>query len=158
MGQPPENTASSKLISFLMNNKQDAKYLVAVSNANSAAPIILQTGEPVMAVGGFLGSDPILTVDKLQKMVNDGEVRYFLVQGMGGGMGSQSDISSWVKEHGTVVSSNQWSDTAATGSTNDQDGGRQFGDRMGGGATLYDLTPHKGANMAGNNTGASQGL
>lgn len=145
MSQSPEGATSSKLINFLTQNKQNEKYLIAVSNANSAAPIILQTGEPVMDTGGFLGSDPILTADKLEKLVKNGEIRYFLLQGMGGGMGSQSEIANWVKEHGTVVSSDKWSDTASTpGNINRQDGPGQFGRGMEAGMTLYDLAPDKG--------------
>jgi hypothetical protein len=35
-----------------------------------------------MAIGGFLGSDPILTAAKLEQMVSAGELRYFLTTGM----------------------------------------------------------------------------
>jgi len=137
MAGSPESNASSGLINFLMNNKRGEKYLVAVPNATSASSIILETGEPVMAVGGFLGSDPILTVDKLESMVKNGEIRYFMAQGMG----AQSEIYSWVRSHGTVVTSDKWSDTAST-----QGGFGQFGRGMGGGTTLYDLAPEKGSN------------
>lgn len=138
MAQPEQNTASSKLVDFLIKNKQGEKFIVAVSNANSASSIIIQTGEPVMAVGGFSGSDPILTADKLEAMVKKGEIRYFMLQAMGGGMGSQSEISSWVEQHGTVVSSEQYSGTS--GQSGISQGNREFG----GGGTLYDLAPEKG--------------
>ncbi len=78
-----------------------------------------------MAVGGFSGSDNILTVERLSRMVADGEIRYFQIGGRG--MGRQSEISRWVQEHGEVV-------TFET----------QQGGRMGTGGTLYDLAPEKG--------------
>lgn len=77
----------SLTIEYLLKNQGNTKYLVATLNANSAAPIILATGEPVMALGGFTGSDPILTVSQLQQLIADGTVRFFLVQGGFGGRG-----------------------------------------------------------------------
>ena len=52
-----------KLLAFLQENHQDEVYLLAAVNARQAAPIIIATGDPVIALGGFTGRDPILTVD-----------------------------------------------------------------------------------------------
>lgn len=139
MSQMAESGVSTGLVDFLTRNRQGEKYLVAVSSATSAAPIILQTGEPVMAVGGFQGSDPILTTEKLEKMVSDGEIRYFMVQGAGGGMGAQSQITSWVIKNGKEVSSDKWSSNSGIADQNDS-----MQKRSGMGGTLYDLTPEKG--------------
>lgn len=130
---------------FLIDNAGNERFLVAVPNAMAASGIILDTGRPVMAIGGFLGSDPILTVDRLKSMVASGELRYFLTMEMGGffnrtapsdgdstgadltgnmtasvgmpGMmgGSQAEINSWVKAHGTLVPASEWMDENATG-------------------------------------------
>ncbi|HUW65903.1 MAG TPA: glycosyltransferase family 39 protein [Spirochaetia bacterium] len=98
---------TSQLIDFLLQNSRNEKYLVAVPSAMAAAPIILQTGKAVMAVGGFSGSDNILTVQRLQQMVGDGELRYFMVGGEPGsgpgGTGNQSAVTGWVETHGTLV-------------------------------------------------------
>lgn len=132
----------SELIEFLLSKKQNEKYLVAVADANSAAPIILQTGEAVMAVGGFSGSDNILTVEKLAQMVKAGEIRYFQIGGRG--MGQQSDISNWVKEHGKVVSFDNGNTSSSTvNDANNRNGFGQPGGRMGNDGTLYDLAPEK---------------
>lgn len=122
-------SANSTLIKYLQAHQGNASYLVATNNANSAAPIILATGEPVMALGGFLGSDPILTTEKLQSLVNNGTVRYFLLQSFdssripaaiseamedngatGGPMGGgqQQAIQSWVQQHCSVVPQSEW--------------------------------------------------
>jgi 4-amino-4-deoxy-L-arabinose transferase-like glycosyltransferase len=130
MGSFMGGTDNAGLTDFLLDHWRNETYLVAVPNANMAAEIILDTGKPVMAVGGFLGSDPILTVDRLEKMVADGEVRYFqmmgspwdssgnatgnglpggeLPGGMPGMMGGQTEITSWVKAHGTLVPASEW--------------------------------------------------
>ena len=44
-----------------------ARFLLATPNTQFAAPIIIGTGQPVMAMGGFSGRDPILTVEALAK-------------------------------------------------------------------------------------------
>lgn len=95
------------LISYLEAHQGSAKYLVAVSSAQEASSIILATNKPVMALGGFTGSDPILTTSELAKLAADGVVRYFLVGGGGGPGGGQSSLTSWITSHCTLVSSSQ---------------------------------------------------
>jgi 4-amino-4-deoxy-L-arabinose transferase-like glycosyltransferase len=55
------DAARTEAPSYLIANREAAKFLVAVPNANVAAPLIISTGLPVMAIGGYLGDDPILT-------------------------------------------------------------------------------------------------
>src|SRR5206468_5763102 len=45
--------ARQKLTGYLVAHREAAKFLVAVPNANVAAPLIISTGLPVMAVGGY---------------------------------------------------------------------------------------------------------
>ncbi|MBE9472282.1 MAG: hypothetical protein IMY75_09280, partial [Chloroflexi bacterium] len=65
----------------------------------------LATGEPVMALGGFTGGDPILTVDELAEYVADGVVRHFLLPPGGG---RQRGLTRWVPEHCTLVPPALW--------------------------------------------------
>jgi 4-amino-4-deoxy-L-arabinose transferase-like glycosyltransferase len=90
----------SKLVSYLQKNKGNAKFLVATTSSQTAAPIIIATGEAVMAMGGFSGSDPILTQETLAALVKNGTVRYFLTQsgGMGGGASSTNQTSEQTPE------------------------------------------------------------
>lgn len=89
------------LISYLLANQGSAKYVLATGSSNEAAPIILATGKPVMALGGFSGNDPILTVESFANMVKDGTVRFIIEGGRGfGGFGGgrgDANISSWVR-------------------------------------------------------------
>ena len=64
---------------YLQANKGDAKYLVAASSAMSASPIILNTDEPVISLGGYNGIDPVFTADDLANLVDEGAVRFFLL-------------------------------------------------------------------------------
>jgi 4-amino-4-deoxy-L-arabinose transferase-like glycosyltransferase len=71
------------LISYLEAHQGNAKFLVATPNANTADSIILSTNKPVMAMGGFMGRDPILTIGDLQTLIKNGTVRFFLVNSQG---------------------------------------------------------------------------
>ena len=69
------------MLSYLEKNQGSTKYLVAVTSSQTADPIIISTGKPVMALGGFSGNDDILTVSQLAQLVKNGTVRYFLLDG-----------------------------------------------------------------------------
>jgi 4-amino-4-deoxy-L-arabinose transferase-like glycosyltransferase len=107
-----QQTTDTALISYLKANRGTAKYLVAVFGAQAAAPIITATGENVLPIGGFDGSDPAPTLEAFKNMVASGEVKYVLsggssaMGGFGGGMNSvgstdsvSSQIQSWVTAH-----------------------------------------------------------
>jgi 4-amino-4-deoxy-L-arabinose transferase-like glycosyltransferase len=68
-----------RLIHFLKSKGDEHSYLLATINARQAAPFILITGEPVMALGGFSGGDRILSVEQLESDVLAGKVRFFLL-------------------------------------------------------------------------------
>lgn len=104
------NSGNTKLIEFLKSHETNEKYLLVTSSTNGyASDIIINTGESVMALGGFFGTDKVITLDEFKKLVNNGEVRYVMVGGMGGN--SSSDIMNWVKENGKVVSESEWKDS-----------------------------------------------
>ncbi|HEX8916969.1 MAG TPA: glycosyltransferase family 39 protein, partial [Chloroflexota bacterium] len=98
----PGGQTSSALIKYLVSHRGTAKYLVATPSSNEASPIIIATGDPVMSLGGFTGSDPILTTAKLASLTKQGVVRYFLLGG-GGPAGSNS-LTSWIQQHSKVIS------------------------------------------------------
>lgn len=134
-----------KLEQYLLSNQGTAQFLVATTNATSAAPIILDTGKPVMAFGGFLGSDPILTQQQLITLISNGTVRFFLTQGMSGPIsideippqirkeippqlleeltkggfggigGANSTLTTWVSSHCHAVPTTLWQ-SASVGS------------------------------------------
>ncbi|HEX8994764.1 MAG TPA: glycosyltransferase family 39 protein [Ktedonobacterales bacterium] len=108
---------NSALVRYLEAHQGSARYLLAVTNANSAAPYILATGKPVMALGGFLGSDPILTLSQLKSLVASWQVRYFLLSGGGfggpGGGSSNSTLTQWVTSACTVVPASAYSGSSS---------------------------------------------
>jgi 4-amino-4-deoxy-L-arabinose transferase-like glycosyltransferase len=111
------SSTNTKLISYLEANKGSAKYLVATASSNEADSIILATNQPVMALGGFSGSDPILTTDQLAALVANGTVRYFLINGTGGGPGGgQSELTTWITQNCTAVPSSEWQSSTSNSS------------------------------------------
>lgn len=112
---------NEKLIAYLNANRNGAQYLLATSSSQNASPIIIKTGEPVMALGGFMGSDKVLTLTQLQQDVRFNTVRFFLLDGgggRGGFGGGNSQLTGWVQNSCKVVNPSLWS--AAAASTNNQ--------------------------------------
>ena len=99
---------STSLVDYLVANKGNATWIVAVNGSQEAGSIELASGEAVMAMGGFSGSDPAPTLAQLQEYVRSGQLRYILIGGGGGpgggfGGSGSSSIASWVAANGTVV-------------------------------------------------------
>jgi 4-amino-4-deoxy-L-arabinose transferase-like glycosyltransferase len=115
----PPASRDPKLHEFLRAHRGSARFIVATSNTQLAAPIILGTREPVMAMGGYLGIDPILTTEAFADMVTRGEVRFVLV-----GRRRNGPLARWAMAHGQPVDESQWRSLPA-------DWGRPL--------TLYDL-------------------
>ena len=75
--------------------------MAATEGSEGAAPIELATGDAVMAIGGFNGTDPWPTLAVFEELVANHEIHYYVGQGsesFGGGRGS-SAIASWVAAH-----------------------------------------------------------
>jgi hypothetical protein len=120
-----------------------------------------------VAIGGFMGGDPILTANQFAQMVQDGKIRYMLLpepnparpggangRDLGGAFGfgrggTQAGIAKWVREHGKPVDPALWKPALPPAPTapQTQAGGPGFpggfGGRRGGLANLqlYDLQP-----------------
>jgi 4-amino-4-deoxy-L-arabinose transferase-like glycosyltransferase len=94
------STPSAELVTLLQTDADRYTWVAASVGANSAAGVQLAAAEPVMAIGGFNGSDPWPTLEGFKKLVAAGEIHYFLSGGMGGGpgggSGTSSEITSWV--------------------------------------------------------------
>ncbi|WP_399940823.1 ArnT family glycosyltransferase [Streptomyces sp. BBFR25] len=85
----------------LLETDADAyTWAAAAIGSQNAASYQLGTGAPVMAIGGFNGTDPSPTLAQFKQYVADGRIHYFIGGGTGGGMGGDSGtasrITSWV--------------------------------------------------------------
>ena len=114
------DAARQKLTSYLIANREAAKFLVAVPNANVAAPLIISTGLPVMAIGGYLGDDPILTPSDVERLAADRQLRFVMLGGFTLAPAKQAaaldPIARWVRANGRPVDPKLWR-LSASGST-----------------------------------------
>ncbi|MFE1175815.1 ArnT family glycosyltransferase [Streptomyces sp. NPDC058773] len=121
---------SDRAKALLEKDAGDYTWTAAAVGSQTAASYQLATEKPVMAIGGFNGSDPSPTLDRFKRYVAEGKIHYFIGSGGSGGPGGPgapgssgdgrrpaSQIDSWVKENFTKVTV--------------------------GGATFYDLTQHR---------------
>ncbi len=110
---------NEQLLAYLEAHRGSARYLLATLNSQTAAPYIIASGQPVIALGGFSGSDQILSVSQLQALVSSGAIRYFLLDGGGGGFGGQGggngQLVSWVTSNCTQVAASQYGGATSGG-------------------------------------------
>jgi 4-amino-4-deoxy-L-arabinose transferase-like glycosyltransferase len=122
------STPNAALTAALKSSADRYTWVAATIGSNQASGYQLAAGKPVMAIGGFNGTDPAPTLAEFQKLVAAGRIHYFIGGGrFGGGGGSpdgtagasvssaSSEITAWVESHFTSVTI--------------------------GGAIVYDLTP-----------------
>ena len=116
-GSDPDSAVTALL-------KADASrytWVAAGIGSQNAAGYQLATGDPVMAVGGFNGTDPAPSLAQFEAYVAAGRIHYFIGGGVGAtgssGSGDSSQIATWVAAH--------------------------YPARTVGGVTLYDLTTPK---------------
>jgi 4-amino-4-deoxy-L-arabinose transferase-like glycosyltransferase len=104
------STPGKQLTALLTADASRYAWVAAVTGSNSASGYQLASGEPVMAIGGFNGTDPAPTLAQFKKYVAEGRIHYYIGGGRGlgaGGFGSSgasdaSQISSWVSTHFTA--------------------------------------------------------
>jgi hypothetical protein len=96
------STPGDTLVAALASDASSYTWAAAAIGSQNASGYQLATELPVMAIGGFNGSDPSPTLAQFQEYVAQGRIHYFIAGGgMGGGPGGSSDgtsaqISSWV--------------------------------------------------------------
>jgi 4-amino-4-deoxy-L-arabinose transferase-like glycosyltransferase len=99
-------TVSTETATTLKADADSFTWVAAATGSQSAASFQLATGLPVMAIGGFNGSDPSPTLDQFKALVASGQIHYFIDGGQGGGPGDQqnggsnssAEIAAWVAD------------------------------------------------------------
>jgi 4-amino-4-deoxy-L-arabinose transferase-like glycosyltransferase len=98
-------TVSSALTTALQTNASSYTWVAATIGAENASGYQLAANEPVMAIGGFNGTDNSPTLAQFKAYVADGKIHYFIAGGGGmgpggpgvGGSSSSSAITQWVE-------------------------------------------------------------
>ncbi|OCB11695.1 glycosyl transferase [Mycolicibacterium porcinum] len=83
----------------------DGRWAAASVGSMMVSDLELKTGESLMAIGGFTGSDDSPTLAQFQQYVADGQVRYFLDRPEGGRGGPPGPPR---QEHGTAAQITDW--------------------------------------------------
>ncbi|HEV3231906.1 MAG TPA: glycosyltransferase family 39 protein [Candidatus Dormibacteraeota bacterium] len=71
------------LAAFLVAHQDGWRFVAATATARTAAPLIILSGAPVMAMGGFAGADPVLANEPLSDILRRRQVRFFLLSASG---------------------------------------------------------------------------
>ena len=99
------STPSAALVAALQTDAGTYTWAAAVVGSNNAAGYQLATQLPVMAVGGFNGTDPAPTLAQFQQYVADGKIHYFIAGRMMQGESGANDaaqIAAWVQDNFTA--------------------------------------------------------
>ncbi len=114
-------TADPALVAALQSDAAAYRWVAATTGSNNAAGLSLSSGDAVMSIGGFNGTDPSPTLAEFQAYVAAGAIHYYVAgrdaagfAGAQGGADTAGAIADWV---------------AAT-----------FGSQAIGGVTVYDLS------------------
>lgn len=97
---------TDRVVGVLEQNASAYTWVAAAVGSQSAAGYQLATGDPVMAVGGFNGSDPSPTLARFQQYVAEGQVHWFVGGTVGRSSGGSDDsiqIAQWVAAHYTAT-------------------------------------------------------
>jgi 4-amino-4-deoxy-L-arabinose transferase-like glycosyltransferase len=116
---------SSALTALLERNSSNYTWVAATTGANNAAGYQLATNDPVMAIGGFNGTDPSPTLAQFQQYAREGKIHYFIA---GGGFGGGGGFGANASGTGTGTAITSWVTSHYKATTV-------------GGVTVYDLTP-----------------
>lgn len=95
-------TPSAEVVAALKADAGSYTWAAAAVGSNTAAGYQLATGEPVMAVGGFNGTDPAPTLAEFQRLVRAKRIHYFIGGGSmpgraTGGSDAAQRITAWVE-------------------------------------------------------------
>jgi hypothetical protein len=99
------------VITALQAGGDQFDWVLATAQSERAAGYQLATDFPVMALGGFNGTDPAPTLAQFQRYVGEGRIHYFLAGAAGGGGAGPpgalasptattvTQITAWVESH-----------------------------------------------------------
>ena len=102
------STPGKQLTALLAAGASRYTWVAAAAGSDTASGYQLATGDPVMAIGGFNGTDPAPTLAQFKKYVAEGKIHYYIGGGgFGGGAGGlgqsgtsdATQIADWVSSH-----------------------------------------------------------
>ncbi len=100
------STPGAALVRLLQTNAGRYGWVAATIDANSAAGYQLATDDPIMAIGGFNGTDPAPSLAQFEQYVAQGRIHYFIGSGRTAGAtgnATSGRIAQWVEQHFTAT-------------------------------------------------------
>ncbi|GID09749.1 ArnT family glycosyltransferase [Actinocatenispora rupis] len=104
-GGPGGEMGTNSALVALLKQSTSYRWAAATNGSMMAAPLELNSGASVLAVGGFSGGDNYPTLAQFTAYVAAHQIHYYVSEGqggMGGGMGGNNRIASWVAAHFTA--------------------------------------------------------
>jgi 4-amino-4-deoxy-L-arabinose transferase-like glycosyltransferase len=103
-------TPSAALVALLQDNASAYTWVAATVGSMPAAGYQLTAGSPVMAIGGYNGTDPSPTLTEFQQLVHNGEIHYFIgeattIKGTAGIVAAEQ-IFEWISQNYTATTVN----------------------------------------------------
>jgi 4-amino-4-deoxy-L-arabinose transferase-like glycosyltransferase len=114
------STVNAALEAALSANAGSYRWIAATTGDNEAASLELATGDSVMSLGGYNGTDPAIALAAFKQLVAVGKIHYYVGD-------AQGFIGSTAANTSTAYQIQQWVTSTFTATTV-------------GGTTIYDLT------------------
>lgn len=124
----PIATVDAKLVHFLEAHRGATKYLVATVSSVDADAFVITTNQPVMALGGFAGTDSFMTPTAVQALVTNHTIRFFYLNStvVRSGVAAHDTvaaksfpIANWVDQHCSLVPTADWASSPQSLVTHD---------------------------------------
>ncbi|MDX6355030.1 MAG: hypothetical protein QOF98_1933, partial [Streptomyces sp.] len=128
-----ETQISSAMKTLLEQDADQYRWVAAINGSQSQAGYQLATGDSVMPIGGFSGTDPSPTLAQFEDYVAKGEIHYYIVGGGFGGGGGGAAPGGQTGGTGTTAPGGTGTGTAP-GGTDTAPGGTAGGFGGGGAA------------------------
>lgn len=104
---PPGISLGDPLVRWLRSQRRTERWIVAVPSSGQADQAII-AGDPVMAMNGYSGTDPILTPTRLAGLLRAGDLRFVLT---GSSSTATKRISVVIRRACAVVAPERWGAT-----------------------------------------------
>jgi 4-amino-4-deoxy-L-arabinose transferase-like glycosyltransferase len=96
---------SKDIVSYIIAHDNSSRWLIAVQSIMYGVPLILDHDISAMAIGGFVGTDKSISLEGFSKLVERGDLQYYLYSPMQ----QPSSIDMWVVAHGKKIDPSAYS-------------------------------------------------